>query len=107
LWPSHSLSSGNNELTGPEESENDGTVLASDLQEAITELCQKGSSHPTIADISNWLAGGEEEILQIMTDEEIINNVLEDDNNKNEQESSTPLIIRTIRNDVMSTFNML
>jgi hypothetical protein len=36
----------------------------------------KSSSGPTISDISNWLAGGEQENLQIMTDEEIINNVL-------------------------------
>jgi DNA-directed RNA polymerase specialized sigma subunit len=74
-------------------------LLTSDLQEAIAELCEKGSSGPTIADISNWLAGGEEENLQIMTDEEIINNVLEDDNSEKEQESSTPPIIRTTRHD--------
>jgi hypothetical protein len=71
-------------------------VLTSDLQEAIAELCENGSSGPTIADISNWLAGGEEENLQIVADEEIINNVLEDDNRKNEQESSTPPNILTI-----------
>jgi hypothetical protein len=29
----------------------DGTVLTSDLQEAIAELCEKGSPGPTIADI--------------------------------------------------------
>jgi hypothetical protein len=53
-----------------------------------------------------WLAGGEEENLQIMTDEEIINNVLDDDNSENEQESSTPPIIRTIRRDgAMSASN--
>jgi hypothetical protein len=46
----------------------------------MAELCEKGSSCPTIADISNWLVGAEEENLQIMTDEEIINNVLENDN---------------------------
>jgi hypothetical protein len=71
-WPSHPLSSGSNELTGPEESENDGTVLNSDLQEAIAELYEKDSLGPTIANISNWLAGGEQENFQIMTDEEII-----------------------------------
>jgi hypothetical protein len=48
-------------------------------------MCEKGSSGPTFADISNWLAGGEEENIQIMTDEEIINNVLQDDHSKNEQ----------------------
>jgi hypothetical protein len=48
LWPSHPLSSGSNELTGPEESKNDGTVLTSDLQEAIAELCEQGSSSPTL-----------------------------------------------------------
>jgi hypothetical protein len=95
LWFSHPLSSGSNELTGPEELENDGTVLTSDFQEATAKLCEKGSSGPTIADTSNWLAGGEEENLQIMTDEEIINNVLEDDNGEHEQESSTPPIIHT------------
>jgi hypothetical protein len=47
-------------------------------------MCEKGLSGPTIADISNWLAGGEEENHQIMTDEEIINNVLED-NSESEQ----------------------
>jgi hypothetical protein len=31
------------------ESENDGTALTSDLQEAVAELCEKGSSGPTIA----------------------------------------------------------
>jgi DNA-directed RNA polymerase specialized sigma subunit len=72
------------------------SVLTSDLQEAIAELCEKGSSGPIIADISNWLAGGEEEYLQIMTDEGIINSVLQDSNSENEQESSTPLIIHTI-----------
>jgi hypothetical protein len=81
-WPSLSLSSGSSDLTGQEESENDGTVLTSDLQGATAELCEIGSSDPTIADVSNWLAGGEEENLQIMTDEEIINNVLEDDNSE-------------------------
>jgi hypothetical protein len=80
-------SSGDSELTGPEISENNGTVLTSDLQEAVAELCKKGSSGPAIADISNWLAGDEEENLQAMTDEEIISNVLEDDNGENEQES--------------------
>jgi hypothetical protein len=81
------------------------TVLTSDLQEAIAELCEKGSSGPTIADISKWLAGGEEENLQFMTDEEIINNVLED-NSEDEQESSTPPIILTVRHDdAMSAFN--
>jgi hypothetical protein len=29
----------------------DGTILTSDLQEAIVELSEKGSSGPTIADI--------------------------------------------------------
>jgi hypothetical protein len=76
LWPSHPLSCGNSELTGPQESENNGTVLTSDLQEARVELYEKCSSGPTIADISNWLTGGEEENLQIMTDDKIINNVL-------------------------------
>ncbi|PNF41545.1 hypothetical protein B7P43_G12310 [Cryptotermes secundus] len=66
------LSSGSSELTGPEESVNDGTVLTSDLQEAVAEMCEKGSSGPTIADIRNWVAGGEEENLQIMTDEEVL-----------------------------------
>jgi hypothetical protein len=62
---------------------------------------------PTTADISNWLAGGEEEGLQTMTGEEIVNSVLEDGNSENEQESSTPLIICTIRHDdAMSAFNM-
>jgi DNA-directed RNA polymerase specialized sigma subunit len=102
-WPSHTLSS--SELIGPEESENDGTVLTSDLQEAIAELCEKGSSNPTIDNISSWLDGGEEENIQIMTDEEIINSVLED-NSENEQESSTPPIIRTIsHDDSVSAFN--
>jgi hypothetical protein len=41
LWPSHPLSSCSSELTGPEESENDGTVLTYDLQEAIAELCKR------------------------------------------------------------------
>jgi hypothetical protein len=105
-WPSRPLSSGSSELTGPEESERDGTALTSDLQEAIAELYEKGSSGPTIADISNWLAGGEEESLQIVTDEEIINNVLQDDHSKNWQESSTPQIIRTIlHDDATSAFN--
>jgi hypothetical protein len=72
-------------------------VLTSDLQEGIAELCEKGSSGPKIADISNWLAGGKEENLQIVTDEETINNVLEEDNDENEQESSSPPIIHTIR----------
>jgi hypothetical protein len=63
LWCSHPLSSGSSELTGPEELDNDGTVLTSDLQDAIAELCEKGSSGPAIADMSNWLAGGEEEIM--------------------------------------------
>jgi hypothetical protein len=44
-----------------------------------------------IADIRNWLAGGEEENLEIKTDEEIIDNLLEDYNSENDQESSTPL----------------
>jgi hypothetical protein len=84
----------------------DGTVLTSDLHEAIAELCEKGLSGPTIDDISNWLTGGEEENLKIMTDEEIIDNVLEDENSKTEQETSTPLIIRTIQHDdAMSAFN--
>jgi hypothetical protein len=83
------------ELTGPEEMQNDGIVLTSDLQEATAKMCEKGLSGPAIADISNWLAGDEQENLPIMTDEEIINNVLVD-NSKNEQESSTPLIICTI-----------
>jgi hypothetical protein len=105
-WPSHPLSSGSSELTGPEESENGGTVLTSGLQEAIAELCEKGSSDPTITDVSNWPAGGEEENIQIMTDEEIINNVLQD-NSENEQESSTPPIIRTIRHDdATNAFNV-
>jgi hypothetical protein len=53
-----------------------------------------------------WLAGVEEENLQIMTDEGIINIALEDDNSKSEQESSNPPIIRTIRHDdAMSAFN--
>jgi hypothetical protein len=69
LWPSYPLSSGSSELTGPEESENDGTVLTSDRQEAIAE---KGSSGSTIGDISNWLAGGDQDNLQIMTHEGII-----------------------------------
>jgi hypothetical protein len=51
------------EHTGPEESENDGTVVTSDLQEAIAELCEKGSSGPTITDIINRPARGEEENL--------------------------------------------
>jgi hypothetical protein len=75
-------------------SENDGTVLTSDFQETRAELYENGSSGPATADLSNWLAGGEEGALQIMTDEEIINNLLEDDNSENEQESSTPPIIR-------------
>jgi hypothetical protein len=67
---------------------------------------KKGSSRPTIADTSNWLAGGEEENLQIERDEEIINNMLEGNNSENEQESSTPLIICTVRHDdTMSAFN--
>jgi hypothetical protein len=104
LWPSHP--SGSSELPGPEELENDGTVLTSDLQEAIAILYKEGSSGPTIADISNWLTGGEEGNLQIMTDEAILNNVLEDDNSENGQESSTPPIIRTIQHDdAMSGFN--
>jgi DNA-directed RNA polymerase specialized sigma subunit len=106
LWPSYPISSGSSELTGPEESENDGTVLTSDFQEAIAELCEKGSSGPTIANISKWLAGGKEENLKIMTYEEEINNVLEDDNSENEHESSTPPIIHTIRQDeAISNFN--
>jgi hypothetical protein len=106
LWPSHLLSSGSSELTGPEESESDGAVLTSGLQEAIAELCEKGSAGPTIADISNWLAGGVEENLQFMTDEQIINNVLEN-NSQNEQESSTPPIIRTVQHDnAMSALNV-
>jgi hypothetical protein len=41
-----------------------------------------------------------------MTDEEMINNVLEDDNSENDQESSTPPIIRTIRqDDTVSAFS--
>jgi hypothetical protein len=71
--------------------ENDGTVLTSDLEE-------RGSSGRTvvdIADVGNWLVGGEEENLQIMIDEGVINNVLED-NSENEQESSIPPIIHTI-----------
>jgi hypothetical protein len=52
--------------------------------------CVKGSSGPTIADICNWLAGGEE-----------------DNNRENEQELSTPPIIHTIRHDdATSAFNM-
>jgi hypothetical protein len=106
LWPSRPLSSGSSELTGPEESENDGTVLTYDLQEATAELFEKGSSGPTVADISNWLAEGREVNFQIMTNEEIINNVLEDYNSENEQESSTPPIIRKIRHDdAMDAFN--
>jgi hypothetical protein len=96
---SHPLSSESSELTEQEESENDGTVLTTDLQEDIAELCEKDWSGPTIADISNTLAGGEEENLQVMTDEETTNNVLEDDNSENEQESSTPPNIRTMRHD--------
>jgi hypothetical protein len=42
-WPSHPSSSGSSELSGPEESENDGTVLTSELQEATGELREKGS----------------------------------------------------------------
>jgi hypothetical protein len=80
--------------------------LTSDLQETIADLCEKSSSRQTFADTSNWLAGGKEENLQIVTDEEIINNGLEDDNSGNEQESSTPPIIRTIRHeDAMSASN--
>jgi hypothetical protein len=59
LWPSHPLSSGSSELTGQQESENDETILTSDLQEEIAKLCEEGSSGPTIADVSNWLAEGE------------------------------------------------
>jgi hypothetical protein len=81
-------------------------VPTSDLQEAMAELCEKGSSGPTIAVVRNWLAGGEEENLQIITDEEIMKNVLEDYNSENEQESSAPPIIRTIRHDdAMSAIN--
>jgi hypothetical protein len=105
MWPSHPLFSGSRELTGLVEQEYYDTVLTSDLQEAIADLCEKGSSGPTIADISNWLAGDEQENLPIMTDEEIINNVLGDGNSENEQESSTPPIICTIQhNDAMSAF---
>jgi hypothetical protein len=39
----------------------DGTALTSDPQEAIAKLYEKGSSGPTIADISSWLAGDERE----------------------------------------------
>jgi hypothetical protein len=70
-------------------------------------MCENGSSGPTIADRSNWLAGGEEENLQIMTDDEIINNMLEDNNSENEQDSSTPPIICTIQHgDAMSAFSV-
>jgi hypothetical protein len=90
LRPSHPLSSGSSELTGQEESENDGAVLTSDLQEAIPELCEKDRSGPTIADISNyWLAGGEEENLQIVTEEEIIKNVLENNSENTRVKYST------------------
>jgi hypothetical protein len=51
LWLSHPLSSGSSELTGQEESENDGTVLTFDLQEAIAELCEKRLSRPTTAEV--------------------------------------------------------
>jgi hypothetical protein len=69
-------------------------------------MCEKGSSGPTIADRSNWLARGEEGNLQIMTDEEIINNVLEDNNSVNELDSSIQPIICTIRHDdAMNAFN--
>jgi hypothetical protein len=78
MWSSHPLSSGSSALPRPEESKNDGTVLTYDLQEGTAELCEKSTSGPKVTDMSNWLAGGEEENLQIMTDEEIINNVLED-----------------------------
>jgi hypothetical protein len=105
-WPSHQLSSSSSELIGPEESENDGTVLTADFREALVKLWEKGSSDQTIADIRNWAAGDEEENLQIMTEEEIISNVLQDDNSENEKESSTPPIIGTVwQDDTMSVFN--
>jgi hypothetical protein len=106
LWLSHSLSSGSSELTRQEELENDARVLTFDLQEAIAKLYVNFSSGPTVADISNWLAGGVKENLQIMTYQEMINNALEDNNSENEQESSTPLNIRTIQHDdAMSALN--
>jgi hypothetical protein len=37
--------------SGPKESGNDGTVLTSDLREAMAKLCEKGSSGSAIADI--------------------------------------------------------
>jgi hypothetical protein len=45
FWPSHPLSTGSSELTEPEESENDGTALTSDLQEAIAELNKDQQVH--------------------------------------------------------------
>jgi hypothetical protein len=61
-------------------------------------MSEKGSSGAAISGINNWIAGGEEEDLHIMTDEEIISNGLEDDNGENKQESCTPPpIIRTSR----------
>jgi hypothetical protein len=49
---SHPLYSGSSELTGPEKSDIDGTVINSDLQQAIAELSEKGSSESKLNSVT-------------------------------------------------------
>ncbi|XP_023214935.1 jerky protein homolog-like [Centruroides sculpturatus] len=107
LWPSHPLISSRSKIT--ESAERDNTVLNSDLQEAIAELCERvniSSETTSVNEVNNWLAGSDEENLQITIDEETINNMKEDDNTQDENMTDTMRNVHLEHcKEILSAFN--